>query len=85
MLFKMVNRSLIFGIANKNVRNHAMVKVPVRIEEAPGSDGPINFKMMSRKNTAYLTKEENFQRSMILIYHHVMILERALFLLLPLL
>ena len=85
MLFKLVNLLLIFGIANNNVTSHAMVKAAVRIKEAPGSDGPLNFKMITRKNTAYLTKEENFQRSMILIYHHVMILERASFLLLPLL
>ena len=42
MFFKMVNHSLIFGIANKIVTNHAMVKVAVRMEEAPGSDGPAN-------------------------------------------
>ena len=83
MFFKMVNHSLIFGIVNKIVTNHAMVKVAVRIKEAPGSDGPANYKMVTRKNTAYSTKEESFQRSMILIYHHVTILERALFLLPP--
>ena len=85
MLFKMAHHSLIFGIANKDVRNHAMVKVPVRIKEAPGSDGPVTFKKMARKNIAYLTREESFHRSMMLMSHNVMILERALFLLLPLL
>ena len=85
MLFKLVNPLLIFGIASSSVTSHAMVKAAVRIKEAPGSDGPLNFKMIIRKNTAYLTKEENFQRSMILIYHHVLILDSASFLLLPLL
>ena len=42
MFFKVVNHSLIFGIANKIVTNHAMVKVAVRMQEAPGSDGPAN-------------------------------------------
>ena len=60
-----------------------MVPVPVHIKTSPGSDGPNNFKKRTRKNIAYLTREESFQISMILICHHVMILEHALFLLLP--
>jgi hypothetical protein len=84
MLFKVVNHILIFGIANNNVTSHAMVRGPVRTKEAPGSDGPVNFKMVTRRHTAYLIKEENFQGSMILIYRRVMILERASFLLLSL-
>ena len=79
----MAHHLVIFGIANKNVRNHAMGPVPVHIATSPGSDGPSNYKKRTRKNIAYLTREESFQISMILICHHVMILEHALFLLLP--
>jgi hypothetical protein len=81
----MEHHSLIFGIANKNVTNHAMVKVPVHCSQHPGSDGPSNFNKMVAKNIAYLTREESFQISMMLIRLHAMILEHALFLLLPLL
>ena len=85
MLFKMVNHSLIFGIANKTVRNNVQVKVLVPMVKFPGSDGLANFKKRTRRNTAYLTREERLQMSTMLMSPPVMTLEHASSLLLLLL